>query len=984
MRKYPLPNKNHKVVKDIKTLQETFAAIDEDIVALENKTADTQEKITEANDTFVHTDISLANSVIQDIAPERYVSISSDGIKCVDSSDNVGGKSGQCSIKKSDANFDVAWGDVWEISKNGMTTLQNATEGVSNETHILCDVCEINNNEQLPRNNFVNIQVIGNYEIESNEGVTLSDTLEQILDEENIATRQNRGIVKIGDGVHVIDGIISADVIQKTSIENAGIVKIGKGIQIENGIISVEEIQQATKEKFGVIKLGNDFEINTSGAMEINEMPTTIYDLGKIKTCELGNIEIEESIVHYRVFVNEDTVIKINETFVAKTDFSFVLEIISTGLYIISFDNPIKPVSNVMPINRGTTKIYFTKKFGIPYYEVIVSQLEVSKPQLLTPQTGAINNDFLIYAPEGSTWHPNKLLRNYYDGYCNCPKILFEFETLVCVEYVKYWSRSSSVAMNEFILKGSNDGKNWTTLLYKTNEIIYGEIQTEIKGCFRFFEVTIGYNSDDNRPSGVTLWGTQINNNESDLRLLTPYTNSNISDFMTFTGSNITSGSVADITDDNFGTRLQVQADNDGKRWVKYELETPAAANVLQILIGNWNTNRQANWFKLEASNNDEDWTLLLERQYLGTEVFKDYNMLFYKLGNETAYKYYKLSCIATNDSNTTWVLSGFMLYQRIIGRDNFYRGMPYLTSTSHDGYEVTASSQYNDEHAPQFAFDGDLNTKWASRGTGNQWLQVKFPDLTICNAAKITSRNDGDFNNQAPKNFEIQGSLDGEAWETLTTEEGITWTTRGQTQIFRFENETAYQYYRLQIAACNGGADYSLGEFSIGSIVHDYKRYLKKYDYLVPILGSDEEMIEEGVYKLTSSSEHSDHKRKYLFDRRFDTRFELNGETSGWVQVELPTAKIANLFSIGSRSDSWCDAAPRNYSLLGSNDGVSWTTLFSVTNSSAFSGSELRTHEINEANAYKYYRLNVGNSARTVLTFAQWNLVFKHEIQEY
>lgn len=46
-------------------------------------------------------------------------------------------------------------------------------------------------------------------------------------------------------------------------------------------------------------------------------------------------------------------------------------------------------------------------------------------------------------------------------------------------------------------------------------------------------------------------------------------------------------------------------------------------------------------------------------------------------------------------------------------------------------------------------------------------------------------------FNNQAPKDFETQGSLDGQTWETLDTYEGITWTTQGQTQIFEFKNET-------------------------------------------------------------------------------------------------------------------------------------------------------------------------------------------------
>jgi hypothetical protein len=140
-----------------------------------------------------------------------------------------------------------------------------------------------------------------------------------------------------------------------------------------------------------------------------------------------------------------------------------------------------------------------------------------------------------------------------------------------------------------------------------------------------------------------------------------------------------------------------------------------------------------------------------------------------------------------------------------------------------------------------------------------------------------------------------------------------------------------------------------------------------------------------DGTYLLSSSSEHSSYKRFYLFDRQFNTRFELNGVGSGWVQVELPIAKFVNVLAVGSRSDSWCDAAPRDYALLGSNNGSTWTTLFSIANSATFSASELRSHELTHTESYKFYRLNISNSNRgSVLTFARWDLVMKDLITEY
>ncbi len=200
---------------------------------------------------------------------------------------------------------------------------------------------------------------------------------------------------------------------------------------------------------------------------------------------------------------------------------------------------------------------------------------------------------------------------------------------------------------------------------------------------------------------------------------------------------------------------------------------------------------------------------------------------------------------------------------------------------------------------------------------------------------------------------------------------------------MFEFESDTAYQYYRLYMIANPGGGNHCISEFGLGYIKHDYKRELHKYDYIVPAMNSSEFTTKEGTYRLSSSSEHSSHKRYYLFDKDFGTRFELNGETSGWIQVELPTAKLINILGIGARNDSWCVAAPRNYTLLGSNDGAVWTTLFSISNSNTFSGSELRIHELTHTAAYKFYRLNISNPDSSVL-FARWDLVFQGLIKEY
>jgi hypothetical protein len=309
---------------------------------------------------------------------------------------------------------------------------------------------------------------------------------------------------------------------------------------------------------------------------------------------------------------------------------------------------------------------------------------------------------------------------------------------------------------------------------------------------------------------------------------------------------------------------------------------------------------------------------------------------------------------------------------------------LPPLISANQDGYEISANSEADSGHVALNAFDGNDDTKWAtaSGDQNNSWLKIKLPEATAFSAAYLQARSDG-YYYQAPSAFKIQGSDDDANWTDLA-HEAASWNQK-EGKIFYWQNETPYLYYRLLIETVQNGNNAGLAKFSLGIQAKSYRRHLNKYDYVTPVMTGDSMTTTDGTYLLSSSSEHSNHKRIYLFDRRFDTRFELNNEGSGWVQVELSVAKLVNVFAVGSRSDSWCDAAPRDYALLGSNNGSTWTTLFSISNSPAFSGSELRTHELNNPAAYKFYRLNIGNSNRDpVLTFARWDLVMKEIIVEY
>ena len=985
--KYPLPNKYHDVVDDIEQLAQTITQIDTDISNLEARTAATVETAGDVEDTLIHTD-QITNGEITNIAPNRFLIVNDDGngFTCVDGGGTSGGKTGHCTIKRTDEDYDTIYGDIWSVSRDGIIPQMNSENGCANCLDIFCDESEIENAEQFPKVNSKTIQSTQDFEAESNSSVILKNAIEQEEDVVELATNQNYGLIKVGTGIDVSNGTISTDIITAADKNHLGYVKVGNGIDVEDGVISVAEIDAATNNTKGVIKIGEDFELNSDGEMELKDMAdaSIIYKLDQIKQCENGNVDLEEKKLIYRLLVTSDLVIQINENFVPTQDYTFILELISDGTHLVAFSDQFKNGMTQLPINRGTTKLKISKKLGVPYYDVEVSRLDTSDPVLLTANAD-VRSKFLMTAPKGGNWNPHALLRDYYDGFSNIKELYFEFFTLVCVDYVKYWSRSSSVAMNEFIFEGSNDGKNWTTLIHKENEVCYGKVYTERKGCFRYYKLTIEYTGDDNKPGGVMLFGTEIENNECEITNLTPYMASNITPYATLTASSTTSGSAASLTDTDVSTYIRVTSSNNS-RWIKYELAEASIANLLELNFSS--TNTQSNWFKLEGSSDNETWDLLLERQHQTNSLFNNgYRIVFYHIINETAYKYYRLTCLATNDSSDNWDLFGFKLYRRDIGKHNLYNLVPTLSSNSQDGYEVSSSSNYNDSHIPYYVFDNNASTKWGTKAPENnnpEWLQIKLPTAGICNIVTISARPEGDnIYKETPTEFDIQGSNDGESWDTLTSQTGVTWTSNGQTQSFSFENETAYLYYRILMKnntyiASGTNKPYSFGEIAFINRIREYKRYLEKYEYLVPAMSSNSQ---NGYVASADSTYGSDYPARKAFDRSNSSSWTSRDATSTtphWLKIYNNNGISANCINIMWHSTHY----GIDYVISGSNDDETYTDLVTITNNNYLNPS----YYLGDIQTFKYWKISVTriNTNQTRTEIHQFNLIKQTIVQEY
>ncbi|MDR2107144.1 MAG: discoidin domain-containing protein [Holosporaceae bacterium] len=694
-----------------------------------------------------------------------------------------------------------------------------------------------------------------------------------------------------------------------------------------------------------------------------------------------GIVDLDENVAIYRAFLNEDLQFSFHLGFDPQADFSFWLEIISDGEHLIDFVEEIS--GGISGVNRGITRIKFTKLLGSSKWNAEANVLEAPEPILLTLNNGDHIKSGLRLSCNGSDWDTYGMLGTDVGnvGFQNNPReVYFDFAKSAVVDRV-YFHNGNTNALSLFELLGSNDKIGWIRLLYKADSIIERNTPTEKKGAFHYFKLRF---SNEGNVRGIQLWGSIIDNDDSELILLTPQMSSDSIAGITISCSNLRWNNVRDVTSPSVNSAIELDKGSSPEPWIQYEFAEPKVANFLDTASQQSNTHRTARRFRLIASGDGEEWDLLLEREY--QEDWKQGETRYFEFENETAYKYYRLVCSYTSDGSNPfiWRISRFRLFRRESGTSSFINALPPLISANQDGYEVSANSEADSGHVAVNAFDENADTKWATTDGNhlNSWLKIKLPEATAFNAAHLQARNDNSYG-QAPSIFKIQASNDDETWTDLTYETA-SWSQK-EAKIFYWFNETPFLYYRLLIESVQSGIRAGLAEFHLGRRAKTYRRHLNKYDNVVPIMTSDATEGADGTYLLSSSSEHSGHRRIYLFDHRFDTRFELNGEGSGWVQVELPIAKFINVFAVGARSDDWRDAAPRNYELVGSNNGSDWTPLFSIADSPAFSHSELRTHQLNHSASYKFYRLNIGNSNRgSVLSFSRWDLIIKDMIVEY
>lgn len=935
-KKYFLPHKNHVVVEDVKKIAEDLEKIDTDISNIETNVTSLNQKADEIIPFLANVD----NKTIQNIKPGYYLKTSQNEIVCEEGGEDKGGKRFEILQKQSTDDFDTSWSRLSSINKE----------------------------------NLFNFQTVSSVESQENEAYIFKDEIENQKQEEDKATRKNYGVIKIGPGLDVENGVISVSRDKKATKNDYGVVKIGDGIAIENGALKVQKRPNATHKTFGMVKLNHEFGLKDETLHVIKSGEKILYQMGEIRPIQNGIIDLNPECAHYRAFVNEDLIFSLESNFTQTKDIAFVLEIISDGVHVVSFEFSTNLENPQIAVNRGKTVIKFSRVFGSQKWEAEISRLDAPNPVLLTTERRDSVKSDLIMSSNGSSWDTYSMLGNNSGReitFSNNPRELcFHFSKSVVVEYVYFYDLNETT-LSLFELLASYDNMNWTRIIYKTNEKIEKETYTDKKGAYRHFKLRF---SSECHLRGVKLFGFEVKDNDSELLLLTPKMSIENMAGIKLSCSQRNDGDLINATNPSINNYIQVAKGDSDYPFIEYEFEEPKIANFIDLASYTDTLDTTPRWFNILASNDGNTWDLLLAREY--QENWFPGETRYFELDNEKAYKKYRFVCKYVESSSRLFRLARFRLFRKEHGISYFETCTPELLIENQDGYEVSSSSNASEDRKALFAFDSDNDSYWQANET-NSWLQLKLNEKAAFTAVHIKANED----NKAPKTFKIEGSNDNENWACLGYEIAE-WTSK-ESKYFYFQNETAFLYYRLLVESIQNSDQVQVAKFELGMHAKSYKVDLNHYEYLVPILTSNSDR----GYEVTCSSQYNDSSEAAfrLFDGSDSQWTTRPGDVvNQWVAVKLPVPTKCSIFSLQSSDAS--SRVPKSFAIEASSDGTSWTTLVKEENFAWNTYTTIAWDNPNADTAYSYYRFYIYKNSGdgNFVSLRRFDLVKQEIIREY
>jgi hypothetical protein len=265
-------------------------------------------------------------------------------------------------------------------------------------------------------------------------------------------------------------------------------------------------------------------------------------------------------------------------------------------------------------------------------------------------------------------------------------------------------------------------------------------------------------------------------------------------------------------------------------------------------------------------------------------------------------------------------------------------------------GVPATASSVENATFPASAAVDGNTGTRWSSQFSDPQWLQVDLGSSASITQVVLM------WETASAKAYQIQTSADGTTWTTTYS------TTSGPGGTETLNITGSGRYVRMYGTARNTAYGYSLWEFQV-------------YGTSGSGPGTCTNNAALNRPATASSLENANFPASNAVDGNTGTRWSSQFSDPQWIQVDLGTSQ-----SICGVQLNWEAAYGKAYQIQTSDDGTTWTTIYSTTTgaggvenlTATGSGRYVRMYGTQRGTAYGYslWEFAVLTAASTVDPF--------------
>ncbi|GGS78274.1 coagulation factor 5/8 type domain-containing protein [Streptomyces griseoviridis] len=226
--------------------------------------------------------------------------------------------------------------------------------------------------------------------------------------------------------------------------------------------------------------------------------------------------------------------------------------------------------------------------------------------------------------------------------------------------------------------------------------------------------------------------------------------------------------------------------------------------------------------------------------------------------------------------------------------------------------------------------------------------LDFVLPAPAVVTGYRLTSADD--CRDRDPRDWRLRGSVDGTTWYTLDLRDGQTFPERHQSRVYAVANSTAYPRYRLDIDRNWGRqAETQLGRVELFTTEEDG---LLGTPLPLPRLEAGSEYRAAG--EVAANVRASGAGKWLSFGRTARLDFTLDAPA------------LVTGYTLAS-ADDHCSRDPRDWVLLGSEDGEAWTVLDRRAGELFPERFQVREFAASASVPYSRYRLHITANAEGV-----------------